>query len=131
MKLKKITQLDILYLSISMFVIVVVWIVFSLYHTYVTSTISDDLQMQITPIDGSFDTATIDKLKSRTKTTPLAAINQASSSAAISPSPTPAVGNLEVTPSAEPTPTGQKSQITGTITPTQALSPTVIPTITP
>jgi len=128
MKLKKITQLDVLYLSISMFVIVVVWIAFSLYHSYVTSTISDDLQMKITPIDGTFDSATIKKLKSRTQVEPLSAINAASSSATPSPSPTPTEGNAEVTPSEELTPTEEP---TGTITPTQALSPTVVPTITP
>ena len=70
MKPKKITQKDILYLSISMFVIVAAWIGFSLFHTFVTSTISEDLQMKIIPIDPTFDTATIQVLKARKKVAP-------------------------------------------------------------
>lgn len=128
MKLKKITQMDILYLSISMFVIVVIWIGFSLYHNYVTSTISEDLQLKITPIDGSFDTATIQKIKSRVNVVPLYQLN-ASSSANVSP--TPEGGNVDVTPSVEPNPTEEQTQITGTITPTEGPSPTVVPTSTP
>ena len=59
--------MDILFLSISFFAIVVLWIASNLYHTWVTTTISDDLQLQIVPIAPKFDTATIEKLKTREK----------------------------------------------------------------
>ena len=41
------------------FITVVSWIGFSIYHIIVTSTISEELQLQITPIDPNFDTDTI------------------------------------------------------------------------
>ena len=71
MRSSRITQKDILFLSASFFAIVVAWIAFNLYHTYVTTTISEDLQMQIIPIGPKFDTETIDALKSREKINPL------------------------------------------------------------
>lgn len=64
------TQKDILFLSISFFIVVVAWIGFNLYHNYVTSTINPDLQMQINPITPTFDRQTIEKLKTRALITP-------------------------------------------------------------
>ncbi|HSA84110.1 MAG TPA: hypothetical protein VLF20_04460 [Patescibacteria group bacterium] len=71
MKPAKVTQKDFLFLTISFFVIVVMWIAFNIYHAAVTSTISEDLQMQLTPIAGTFDTTTLEALQSRKKVDPL------------------------------------------------------------
>lgn len=93
----RITQKDILFLSISFFAIVVAWIAFSLYHSYVTTTISESLQMQIISIAPTFDTATIDALKSREQIKPLfelASEQQASSPALLE--------QEEITPTPEP-----------------------------
>jgi hypothetical protein len=80
MRHTRITQKDVLFLSISFFTIVAAWVAFSLYHSYVTTTISEDLQMQILPINPKFDTATIEALKSRKKVTPLFEVNPAEAS---------------------------------------------------
>ena len=61
---------DILFILISSFVVVVAWIGFNIYHIYITSTISEEVQVQLTPIDGRFDTEIIQNLKSRNRIAP-------------------------------------------------------------
>lgn len=68
-KTKKIHQ-DILFVLISSLVVVIVWIGSNLYHISITSTISEDVQKQLTPIDGTFDLDTIQKLKNREQVSP-------------------------------------------------------------
>ncbi len=80
-------QKDILYISISSFVLVVLWIGFNLYHAYVTSTISHDLKLQIEPISPNFDSATIQKLNTRKQISPVFEVKNASGEASITPSP--------------------------------------------
>lgn len=63
-------QKDLTLLTGSLFIIVAVWVSFAIYHTHVTSTISDVLQIRIEPITGRFDTTTIQKLKTRTQVLP-------------------------------------------------------------
>jgi hypothetical protein len=63
-------QKDFLFIFISSFVVVAAWVGFNLYHKWVTSTISADLQIQINPIGSSFDRDTIEKLKQRTRISP-------------------------------------------------------------
>lgn len=76
---------DILVLLIPTFIFVFAWIGFGIYHSSVKSTISEELNMQITPISPDFDTKTIDKLKKRQNVTP---IYQAQNSTIV---PTPSV----------------------------------------
>lgn len=88
MRQSHITQKDVLFLSASFFAVVVAWVAFSLYHSYVTTTISEDLQIQIAPIDPKFDKATIEALKSREKIVPLFELSsdpQASTPALLQP----------------------------------------------
>lgn len=70
MKKKTVTRQDILFFFISTFVLTAAWIGFNLYHTWVTSTITPELQMQIIPIDPTFDTATLNQLKQRNAVVP-------------------------------------------------------------
>lgn len=63
-------QKDILLLVVPLFILIVAWIVFTIYHNLVTSTISESLSVQITPIEGRFDKGTIDSLKRREKFLP-------------------------------------------------------------
>lgn len=77
-KRKIVTQKDFLYLAASSFVVVAAWIGFTLYHTWVTSTITPDLQIQIQPISPDFDTATIEGLKARRKVAPVFEIKNSS-----------------------------------------------------
>jgi len=62
---------DILLILVPSFIFVLAWIGFSIYHNVVTSTISESLSMQITPITPTFDTSVIDSLKNREKVTPI------------------------------------------------------------
>lgn len=61
----------VLFLLTSVFIVVVAWVGFSIYHSYVTSTISQDLQTAILPISPGFDTTALNKLKSRKSIAPV------------------------------------------------------------
>ena len=77
-------QKDILLLLIPMFIIVMVWIAFSIYHNSASSTISQTLNVTIKSIKPDFDTQTIEALKKREQITPLFG-----SKAQETPTPTP------------------------------------------
>ena len=64
-------QKDILLLLIPLFIVNVIWIIFSIYHNSATSTISQSLDLNIKPISPDFDTQTIESLKTREQITPL------------------------------------------------------------
>lgn len=65
-KQKKINQQrDILFILISSFIVVAAWISFNIYHIYITSTISQNLQLQLLPINPNFDANTIQQLRTR------------------------------------------------------------------
>ena len=68
---KKRQKKDILYISISSFILTVAWVGFSIYHNWVTTTISETLQVQIQPIDPSFDQDTLQRLKNRQPIAPV------------------------------------------------------------
>ncbi len=71
MKKRKYTiQKDLTILSFSLFVVVTLWIAFTIHGIYVTSTISDTLQIQIVPIKGVFDESSIEIIKNRTPIIP-------------------------------------------------------------
>lgn len=61
---------DILIIIILLFVFVVAWVGFSIYHSVISSTISETTSQDISPIAPTFDTKTIEKLKLRQKITP-------------------------------------------------------------
>lgn len=75
MRKKQSARKDILFLSISSFIVVAAWIGFNLYHSHVTTTITPDLQMQIIPIQPYFDTATLQTLKTRKQVIPISALS--------------------------------------------------------
>jgi len=80
-------QKDILYVSISSFVLVVFWIGFNIYHAAVTSTITPDLQLDITPIDPTFNLQAISKLKTRHTVIPVYELKNATGSSSLTPLP--------------------------------------------
>lgn len=96
MKKKPSTLKDILFLSISSFVVVAAWIGFNIYHSWVTTTITPELQIQIIPIQPDFDIATVEKIKARKHIVPITTLSSKA------PVPTPA-GN-ETQPVLTPTP---------------------------
>jgi hypothetical protein len=64
-------QKDFLLILIPAFILTVLWVIFSIYHNRVNSTLEDPLSSQIEPINGSFDTATIELIKARRKANPV------------------------------------------------------------
>lgn len=116
MRPRRVTQKDILIVSISTFGVVMLWVIFNFIHTSVTSTVSNDLQIQIVPIEGKFDTNTIDKLKNREKVSPIFEISsQSSSDSGVS------LPDIEPTPVVEPTLTEE------IVIPTDEPGPTEVP----
>jgi hypothetical protein len=79
-------QKDLLTVLIPLFILTVLWVAFTVYHNFSTSTIQDPLTIQIIPIKGSFDLKTLDSLKSRTRVEPQ---YSASTISELSPSPSP------------------------------------------
>lgn len=89
-------QKDILFIFISSFIVVAAWISFNIYHIYATSTVSQDIQSDLTPISPVFDPVTMNQLKTRENVEPLYKIQKSTLSPASSdqftqPSPTPPV----------------------------------------
>lgn len=72
-------QRDVLLILISTFIIVVCWIAFNVVHNSITSTISENLAVQIIPISPNFDTQAIERIKKRQKISPLYEIDNQSS----------------------------------------------------
>ena len=82
-------QKDLLIILIPAFILTVLWVIFSIYHNFVSSTIKDPLTYQIIPIEGKFDNDTIDNLKSRARVEPSYEIIPIEEE--ITPTPTPEV----------------------------------------
>ena len=125
-------QKDILFILISSFVVVVAWIGFNLYDIWANSTISQEIQLELTPIDPQFDPQTIKLLKNRENINPL--FSQATPSATVTvvptqtpvpPTPTPAQQVTLSTPT--PTSTIPSSIPTAIISNTQQPTPTISP----
>lgn len=78
-------QKDILTTIVLLFIFTLVWIGFSIRHSAVSSTISEAISKDISPIAPTFDTKTIDKLKKRQKIVPSFEIGNASPTPIILP----------------------------------------------
>lgn len=63
-------QKDILIIIILLFIFTLAWIIGSIYHSAINSTISETTSKNISPISPVFNTKAIDKLKKRQKITP-------------------------------------------------------------
>ncbi|MFH1186873.1 MAG: hypothetical protein V1697_01720 [Candidatus Levyibacteriota bacterium] len=86
---------DIYILLIPSFVLVVFWIIFTIYHNSVSSTITPTQSVQIKPISPDFDMTTIQALKKRGQVVPLFEMTgsqesekSASPQATLTPTPT-------------------------------------------
>lgn len=64
-------QKNLLFLAISVFIVIVFWIVADLYNKAATSTIGDVLSIQIQPITPDFDSVILERLRKRTKVIPV------------------------------------------------------------
>lgn len=63
-------QKDILIIFILLFIFVVAWIGSNIYHSAVSSTVTEAINQDIAPIEPSFDTKAINELKKREKVIP-------------------------------------------------------------
>lgn len=57
-------------LLLSTSVLIFAWVIFSILHSAISSTISENLNVQILPINPTFDVKTIEKLKKRVRVIP-------------------------------------------------------------
>lgn len=64
-------QKDIIILLVPAAIVILIWVIFSIYHSSVSSTITPILNNQISPINPSFDVNIISKLKQREKVNPI------------------------------------------------------------
>lgn len=62
---------DAIFLLIASFILVFAWISFNILHNLTTSTIPENTNQQLVPINPNFDMKTVEKLKSRIKITPI------------------------------------------------------------
>lgn len=69
-------QKDLIFIFGSIFILVVAWIILSIYHNFVTSTIPEELSTQIAPIQPNFNVDYIKKIKERKKVAPIYNLNQ-------------------------------------------------------
>jgi len=110
-------QKDILFIAISSFIVIVAWIGFNLYHIYVTTTISEDLQIALTPINPVFDPQTIQQLRSRENINPMFEMQKIAATPTpplpnSTPSPTPLIsGAPDVTTQPEASGTAQTAPV--------------------
>ncbi len=91
---------DLLIIIISAFIIILLWIGFSIYHGAITSTITEALNTNIQPISPFFNNQGFKVLKQRNNVTPLYDLKSniaSSSSITISPTPT-TIASLSATP---------------------------------
>lgn len=96
---------DILLLVVPIFIVIMAWIGFSIYHSATKSTIPETLNIQIQPIVPDFDTKTITNLQKRKQVSGnFTPSDTGTASAKLSPTTTvtPAVSK---SPTATPTPT--------------------------
>jgi len=112
---------EIILLSGSMFIIVVAWIGFSIYHNLVKSTTPESLEKEALPIKATFDEPVIRKLKERAQISPLYRLE--SSVPSITPSPT----IPELSPTLTPSPPASPSPTIESPTPTATPEGGIIP----
>ena len=85
-------QKDLMLLLVPSFIMVAAWVIFNIYHSSVSSTISENLNMQIIPINPTFNMQEIDAIKKRMSVSPSYELSAAPSPQATLPQvPTPSL----------------------------------------
>ncbi len=96
-------QKNLLYILVPSAILVILWIIFSVYNKSVKSTISSTQTQAIESISPSFPTEVLSDLKKRQSIEPLFAIDsipstESSESGTLNPSPTPTPSTTEQAP---------------------------------
>jgi|SRR5579872_4779961 len=89
--MKSNTQRDLVILLFITFIAVAVWVGINVYHNLNSSTIDQQLNIQVAPISGQFDTTTLNNLKNRQDVQPLYDAITVTPTPSISPTTTPTV----------------------------------------
>lgn len=95
-------QKDLIKLLTFASIAVFAWIVFNVLHSRLSTTISEEVSMQISPITPSFNTQDVSLLKNRLQIQP---ILQLGNNASTTPTPTTPVQTLTVPTTIAPSPT--------------------------
>lgn len=110
---------DIILLLSSIFIIIIAWVGFSIYHNLAASTTPEGLEKVALPIKTVFDEPKINRLKERRQVSPLYEFDR--------PTPTPTPTIPIPTPTESPTPAASPSanaeNLTGTASPGGGLTP--------
>ena len=96
-------QRDILFLLISSAILAGIWIVFTIAHNALTSTITPTISQQLIPLSNTFDQKTLQTLQTRKGVTPQFII-----SVVVSTTPTPTPTLIPISP-VNPLPTNKVS----------------------
>ncbi len=62
---------DIMVILVPSLLIVILWVIFNIYHSFITSTIPETLNLSIQPISADFDQKSISDIKSRGRVSPI------------------------------------------------------------
>ncbi len=89
---------DVLTLLIPSLIIVILWVVFSVYHNFIGSTIPTSVNDQISAITPDFDTKTIEAIKGRNTVNPIYTANPQSSGTE-EPTPAPSKTTIPISSS--------------------------------
>jgi hypothetical protein len=87
---------DILAILIPSFIFVCAWIILSIHHNVASSTISEAVNMQITPISADFDTNIVTILKKRQNILPTYEINIPVENIVIPSTPSAKITNIPI-----------------------------------
>ncbi len=112
-------QRDTVFVLASSAIVVILWIVFSVISKYTSPTVNDVVLSSVTPIEKTFDLATLDQIKKRQKVEPLFTAQQPVVSITPTISPNPRL----ISPTTSPTPT---TSLTPTLSPTTTATPSGI-----
>lgn len=94
---------DIIFLTTATLALVLSWMLFNIYHASVSSTITPVQNIQIKPINPTFDTKIVEKLKKREKVSPIFEVEKGAQEQISTPSVILSSPNIS-SPSATPTP---------------------------
>lgn len=107
-------QKDIVFLLISSVILTIAWIVFTIIHKSLSSTIAPITNEQITAINPNFDDKTITELIKRHSTAPVFSLQTPNSTASAEVVPSPIQTSLTPSPTEITIPTGTIPLVTST-----------------
>ncbi len=102
-------QKEYLVLFVSALLLIILWVIFNIYHNYTTSTIDFNQEEIVIPIEGDFDMDAVNQIRTRKQVEAPLESEISSPSPSPNPSPSPtiekeATDSSQLSPTAKPTP---------------------------